>query len=219
LNYYLEKREFDTLITNMKNLSKKKQQSGFVILGMIKYSLKLFLPKIINEDNIQNKYLDSIKNIFQFIKNNDDSNFDLLKINLMKAIDIKNWDEIQHLIFNFEYGPEDKIVIDKHNKKICLGDTADFNTESSTKLDNKLELSMNKEVVSSTRNLKVISSSPMSINNVVIKTDSSQKLKVLSSDSLKFVKINKKLPYLSLAVDITMSAAQIKKLFISEMTL
>ena len=201
------------MINTIKKLSKKKQQSGFVILGMIKFSLKIIYQKISNDNSLLNKLLECLKNAFNLIKINNQSNFDLLKVSLMNAIETKNWDEMQHYVFNFEYGPEDIVTLNKHNKQISLGESADFNTESSTKLDNKLELSMHKELASSTRNLNI---SPM---NTTVSCEFTQGLKSMQGDDLKFSKINNKhkMSYMSLAVDITMSAVQIKRLFISEM--
>ena len=133
----------------------------------------------------------------------------------MKALDMRNLDEIQHLIFNFEYGPEDKIEIDKNNKKIWLAESTEFNTESSTKLDNKLEISINKESASSTRNLNIVS--PINKGSVKVSTESP--LKMLHADNLQFLKVKNriKLPYVNIAVDITMSELEIKKLFLAEM--
>jgi hypothetical protein len=200
----------------MKTLSKKKQQSGFVILGMVKYSLKIFYQRISNDGKYLSKYLECIKGMVSLIKIDHESNFEVLKVNLMNAIEIKNWDEIQHLVFNFDYGPEEIMTVSKHRKQILIGESADFNTESSTKLDNKLEISIDKHVPSSARNFNIISP----LNNSVVKCDFSTNLKMLQNDHLKFTKVNSKIkmPFLNLAVDITMSSVQIKKLFIAEMS-
>jgi hypothetical protein len=118
------------------------------------------------------------------------------------------------LIFNCEYGPEDTIIIDQNtNKSLSISDSSNYNTDSSTKLDNKLEISINKDMVTSSRNLNIISPAN---KEVTVKSKSS--LDMLHGDQLKFTKVVRpKLPFLSLAVDITMSAILIKKLFIKEM--
>ncbi len=200
----------------MKFFSKKKGQSGFVILGIIKFSLKLFYQKIMGDENLLNKHLETIKYMFNLIKINNDRNFDILKGNLMKSIEIRNWDEIQHIIFNFDYGPEEVDLSNKNSKKLSIVENSDFNTDASTKIDNKLEISINKDVISSTRNLN--KDSP--INKLSVKTTTPTSFKSFHTDGLKFTKVSKvKLPSLSLAVDITMTAIQIKKLFINEMAL
>jgi hypothetical protein len=198
----------------MKTLSKKKGQSGFVILGMIKFSLKLFYRKISHDDFLVSKHLETIKTMFNFIKITNDKNFDLLKTNLMKSIEKQNWDDIQHIIFNIDYGAEDVDFSSKISKKLSI-ESSDFNTESSTKIDNKLEISINKDGISSTRNLN--KDSPL--NQLTVQKTSTNSFQALKTDGLKFCKVSRiRLPSLSLAVDITMTACQIKKLFISEMT-
>jgi hypothetical protein len=198
----------------MKNLSKKRAQSGFVILGMIKFSLKLFHRKISHDEILVNKHLETIKAMFNLIKITNDKNFDLLKANLMKSIEKQNWDDIQHIIFNIDYGPDDVELSSKILKKLSI-ESSDFNTESSTKIDNKLEISINKEGMSSTRNLN--KDSPM--NQLTVQKISTNSFQSLKTDGLKFTKVSRiRLPTLSLAIDITMTAYQIKKLFITEMT-
>jgi hypothetical protein len=219
LTFYLENKEYEILINTMKNLSKKKQQSGFVILGMVKFSLKIFYQKISNDYKLLSKYLDCIKGMVNLIKVDHESNFEVLKVNLLNAMENNNWDEIQHLVFNFDYAPEEVRTVNKHNKQIIIGESADFNTESSTKLDNKLEISIHRDTASTTRNLNIISPVNTSVRNDF---SSSKNLNTLKNDHIKFSRVNTgsrvKMPFLNLAVDITMSSQQIKKMFINEMT-
>lgn len=203
----------------MRNLSKKKQQSGFVILGMVKFSLKIFYQKISSDYKLLSKYLECIKGMVNIIKVDHEPSFEVLKVNLLNAMENTNWDEIQHLVFNFDYAPEEVMTVNKHNKQIILGESAEFNTESSTKLDNKLEISIHRDTASTTRNLNIISPVNTSARNDFSSTNN---LNILKSDHIKFSRVNSgsriKMPYLNLAVDITMSSQQIKKLFINEMT-
>jgi hypothetical protein len=195
----------------MKALAKKKQQSGFVILGIVKFSIKIIFPMILNDEGLLNKYLDNIKLIFSDSKFPKSEGFEIFKSNLTKSIETKHWDDVQHLILNYE---SDDISNDKKSsrKSLSIGETADFNTESSTKLDNKLEISV-KDAVSSTRNLHIIS--PV---NRIVKSESSANIKMLHNDHIKFTNASKvKYPFISLAVDITLTAVQIKRLFIAEM--
>jgi hypothetical protein len=198
----------------VKTLVNKKQQSSFVIMGILKYSVKMLVPKIMSSNDLKERYFKCIAQIIHLIKLTNDSEFDSMKINLLKAIEARNIDELQYLVLNFEMYPDNDTVIRKKNLEMhmsLIGDS-EFNTETSTKLDNKLEISI-KEVVSSTRNLKIISPR-------VIKSESSSNLTILKSDQLKFSVIRNKikLPFLCLAVDATLNSIQMKRIFINEMT-
>jgi hypothetical protein len=118
------------------------------------------------------------------------------------------------MLLNFECSSNDNIEMEAKisKKKITI---TDYNTESSTKLDNKLEISVG-GAVSSTRHFDLIS--PMS-NKSVRNTSSNNSLKLLHNDSIKFTKVNnnQKLPLLRIATDVTVSAIQIRQVFISEM--
>ncbi len=111
----------------------------------------------------------------------------------------------------------DDIKYDKKtkSKKITIGEAEFTNTESSTKIDNKIELTLNnKESVTSTRNLNLYS--PASSSSKSVKNDYCPKIKLINNDNIQF---NRKtnLPLCRLAVDITLSAIQIKQIFLHEM--
>ncbi len=89
--------------------------------------------------------------------------------------------------------------------------SSDFATDSSTKLSNKLEISVT-NLPGSTRDLNLISPT-----SKVQKTESSSNIKILNNDGIKFTNIKSKLPYISMAVDMTSTATQIKRDFISTM--
>lgn len=196
-----------------KSLSKKKEQSGFVILGILKYSMKIIFPRLSSEPEWLAKFFDLLRSILDSMKVNNDKSFDLFRHNVFKSIDSKNFDDVAHLILNYDRGSDDIIVEKRINKKsISIAEMSAFNTESSTKLDNKLEILI-KDSASSTRNFQL--TSPVS---QVVKNDSFCNLKLIHNDQIKFTTLqNKRLPFLSLGVDISLSAAQIKKIFISEM--
>ena len=215
--FYISKQEFQEVIDKMKSICKKRNQSGFVIIGIIKFSIKMLLPSIENNDIILIKYYETLKIIFDSLKvDKDNSTFELLKKNLINAIDNKQYEEVQHLILNYEYGLNDIKYDNKaKSKKITIGDAEFTNTESSTKIDNKIELTLNnKESVTSTRNLNLYS--PASSSGKSVKNDFCPNIKLINSDNIQF---NRKtnLPLCRLAVDITLSAIQIKQIFLHEM--
>lgn len=211
MNYIEEENDMNLLIDKMKVLSLKKQQSVFVLMGMVKYSLKMVFPQIISNEGLLTKYIEVIRLIFNKIINIENDCFLIFKSNLIKSIETQNWDEMQHLIFNHEIDETDKMSA--RIKSISINGISEFNTSSSTKIDNKLEISV-----------KDISSQSTSRNfNIVTplynETDasSSSKIKIMKNDNIKFTNLRTKLPFITLAVDVTISAIQVKKIFITEM--
>jgi hypothetical protein len=195
----------------MKSLCLKKQQSVFVLMGMIKYSLKMIFPKINSDECLLNKYIEVIRLIFNKIINIDNECFLIFKSNLIKSIETANWDEMQHLIFNYEIDEGDKMGV--RIKSMSINGVSEFNTSSSTKIDNKLEISMKDMTTQgSTRNFNIVSP----VYNET-EASSSSKIKIMKNDNIKFTNLRTKPPFITLAVDVTISAIQVKKIFITEM--
>jgi hypothetical protein len=190
----------------MRKFCKKNNQSGFVILGLIKFSIKMLLPKL----DESAKFFESLKGIVETLNSRkQDITFEKFKRNILSSIENGQYEETQHLILNYDYGLEDIEYRGKGKKVLSLNDPDRISTESSSK-DNKLEISVNNTIMHSSRSLKIVS--PVSL-----KSASSIELKAISHDHIGFSRIGIKLPVLRLAVDITMSAHEIRKLFISEM--
>lgn len=196
----------------MRSLSRKKDQTAFVVLGVIKYSLKTLYPKICLNKQLVVYLTEALKYMLDIIKSKGSNSFFILKENILKSLEVKNWEDVSHLISSYECGP-DELVLEKKNKKnVSIVESSD--TEASTKIDNKLEITCKEVVGSSIRNFQT----PSPMNNM-IKMDTSSNLKILQGDnSFKWGMVNKqRLPYLTLAVDISLSGTQINKYFINEM--
>lgn len=200
----------------MKNLHKKKEQSGYVIYNLIKSSTILF-EKIQNDSFLLDKYFEIIKLMLENLKLLDEKNFKFeeTKNYLVNLIDDKKYENFIENINNFNFDPDDITNEKKTLKKLSLGESSDYNnTDSSTKIE-KLEISIHKDYVSSTRNFNLISnyekSEKSNINNFDINLD-------IKSDHMNYSIINKtKLPHLKIGVVITLSSLEIKRIFIDEM--
>jgi hypothetical protein len=171
----------------------------------------MILPKLPEDAD---KFFETIKGIVETLNSKkQDSTFDKLKRNILGSIENGQYEETQHLILNYEYGLEDIEYRGKGKKILLLNDPDRISTESSSK-DNKLEISLsNTLVMPSSRSLKIIS--PVSV-----KSSSSTELRSVNNDQIAFSRVNNiriKLPMLRLALDITMSAQEIRKIFITEM--
>jgi hypothetical protein len=203
------------LIDALIKLTKKKEQSAYVILNLIKFCIRDFVPQMekTKEVKLQQFFFMSLKNIFESLKpQKSNEKFEKFQKQVIKALENTDFKETCSIIEKCDLDLEDikfEIRI-KHKKKLSLGESS-YNTEGSTGLGNKLEISIGGGV-SSTRNLTLTSPS-----NKIIKSETSSNLKLIYNDHIKFTKITQKLPYLSLAVDITLSSTQIKKIFIQEM--
>jgi hypothetical protein len=167
------------------------------------------------------KYFDTIKFIIETLDSkNQDNTFDKLKKNIITAIDNNQYEEAQHLILNFEYDLDDIKQKSRAKKVLSIGDPDRVNTEASSKYDNKLEMSFTKDTMGSSRSLKMVS--PSHLKSASVSTNISSNLSnVIRGDQVGFSRVNSiriKLPLLRLAVDITMSALEVKKIFINEMT-
>jgi len=200
----------------MKNISKKKDQSGYVIYYMIQNSTSHFL-NLINEDKVmKQKYVECIKNMLENIKkiNDINCNFEEMKFKLSSLLEEIKLDEFKDLITKFDFDPEDLINEKKHLKKINLGDTSELNnSDISTKID-KLEISLNKDYSSSTRNFYLNSPERKVVNN----TDTYAINNEISNDHMNYTIINRaKMPHLKIGVVITLSSLEIKRIFIEEM--
>jgi len=150
-------------------------------------------------------------------KENDKlNNFQDLKNKLMELIKDGNYEEFKKLIEinNFE---EDELINEKKVMKRLMLDSSQFcNSDSSTKIE-KLELSINKDYSSSTRNFNY-SNQKVSSNTYTLGIDLNQDIK---KDSIKYTDLstsNKtRLPHLKLGVVVTLNSLEIKRIFIDEM--
>ncbi len=200
----------------MKNLYKKKDQSGFVVYYMIQSSSKNFLNFIKEDKIIKQKYVDTVRIMLENIKkiNDKNNNFEEMKTNINNLLEENKFEEFKDLITKANYEPEELINEKKNLKKISLADTSELNnSDSSTKIE-KLEISLNKDYSSSTRNFNLISSN----QKVVSRTDTLGINQDIKSDHINYSMINKsKLPHLKIGVVITLSSLEIKRIFIEEM--
>jgi hypothetical protein len=82
--------------------------------------------------------------------------------------------------------------------------------------DNQLEISIdNNNIVGSSRTLQIVSPTNMR----TMSTESLPRVTTINRDNIGFTRVTSiRLPFLRLAVDITLSALEIKKIFITEMT-
>jgi len=211
LNYIEKENDLNSVIDKLKVLSLKKQQSVFVLMGMVKYSLKMIFPQIISNEELITKYIEVVRLIFNKIINIENDCFLIFKSNLIKSIETKNWDEMQHLIFNYEIDETDRMSV--RIKSLSINGVSEFNTSTSTKIDNNLEISV-KDVTSqgTSRNFNIVSPTYNDTD-----ASSSSKIKIMKNDNIKFTNIRTKLPFIILAVDVTISAIQVKKIFMTEM--
>lgn len=200
----------------MKNLYKKKDQSGFVIYSMIQFSANSFLDYIKDDKIMRQKYSESIKSMLENIKktNYKNNHFEELKTNLFNFLEENKFEQFKELISENNFDSEELINEKKQLKKISLGDTSELNnSDSSTKID-KLEISLHKDYSSSTRNFNLISPN----QKVVTNTDTYGINQDINNDNINYSIINRaKLPHLRIGVVITLSSLEIKRIFIEEM--
>lgn len=114
----MHEKEFSNLIEAMTKLSKKKKQSSFVIFGIIKYSIKILLPNIESDAQIVESYLDVLKQMIKLLNLKDGEKFKLFKENLLKSIESKNFDDIQHLILNHEISEDEHLSVSSGSKNL-----------------------------------------------------------------------------------------------------
>lgn len=172
---------------------------------------------LIKEDKILIiKYLECIKFVLESLKkiNDKDNSFEETKSNLINLLDKHKFDEFKDMLFKKKFDPEDLINEKKQLNKISLSDFSEFNnSNSSTKID-KLEISLNKDYTSSTRNFNLISTNKKVVSN----TDTLGINQDIKKDQIKFAVNNQvKLPYIRIGVVITLSSLEIKRIFIEEM--
>lgn len=200
----------------MKNLYKKKDQSGFVIYYIIQFSANNFFNKIKDDEILKCKYVDSVKSMLEYVKkvNGKGINFDELKMKITNSLEEKDFEEYITLINRHNFDSDDLINEKKSLKKISLGDSSVLShSDSSTKIE-KLEISMNKDYSSSTRNFNLISPNQKVVSN----TDTFGINQEIKNDHINYTIINKaKLPHLRIGVIITLSSLEIKRIFIDEM--
>lgn len=155
-------------------------------------------------------------------KENDKlNNFQDLKLKLNELIKNGSYEEFKNLIKinNFE---QNEIINEKKHIKSLMLDSSEFcNSDSSTKIE-KLELSINKDYSSSTRNFNYsnqkVSSNTYTLGigiaiNQEIKNDTIQYTNLNQTRS----QIKTKLPHLRLGVVVTLNSLEIKRIFIEEM--
>jgi hypothetical protein len=151
-------------------------------------------------------------------KENDKlNNFQDFKTKLNELIKNENFIEFKNLmkINNFE---QNELINEKKIMKSLMLDSSEFcNSDSSTKIE-KLELSINKDYSTSTRNFNY-SNQKVSSNAYTLGIAINQEIK---NDSIKYTNLNQnqnkiKLPHLRLGVVITLNSLEIKRIFIEEM--
>ncbi len=151
-------------------------------------------------------------------KENDKlNNFQDLKIKLNELIKNGNYEEYKNLIKinNFE---QNEIINEIKVMKSLMLDSSEFcNSDSSTKIE-KLELSINKDYSSSTRNFNY-SNQKVSSNTYTLGIAFNQEIK---NDAIKYTNLNQnpnktKLPHLRLGVVVPLNSLEIKRIFIEEM--
>jgi len=200
----------------MKNLSKKKDQSGFLIYSMIQSSANNYINVIKDEKIMRQKYSETVKSMLENIKKINDKNnsFEELKSKLYDFLEDHKLEDFRDLISKNNFDAEELVNEKKQLKKITLAETSELNiSDSSTKID-KLEISLNKEYSSSTRNFNLISPNQKGVSN----TDTYGITQDINNDDIKYKIINRaKLPHLRIGVVITLSSIEIKRIFIEEM--
>jgi len=200
----------------MKNIYKKKDQSGFVIYSMIQSSANNYINVIKDEKIMRQKYSETVKSMLENIKKINDKNnsFEELKSKLYDFLEDHKLEDFRDLISKNNFDAEELVNEKKQLKKITLAETSELNiSDSSTKID-KLEISLNKEYSSSTRNFNLISPNQKGVSN----TDTYGITQDINNDDIKYKIINRaKLPHLRIGVVITLSSIEIKRIFIEEM--
>jgi hypothetical protein len=209
LSHYLEKEEYQESIEKMKSLCKKQNQSGYVIIGIIKYMTRSLLPKIDNNDHLKIKYFETLKNILDTLSiEKDDFSFESFKERVLGFINHKNYNDVQKSIMRYEY---DSDYIYNEKKSIKHYYSQIISTDYSTKMD-KIEYILNRESSESNPNVDLFSPEPIKEEVEMVN------LKLLHSDNIQFKNVRKvRLPYCKIAIDITLSAMQIKQIFMNEM--
>ena len=215
MDHYVNEADYEDALETLVKLSEKKLQSSFVIFGLITYSVKILFPKIEHKIKYTDLYLENLRTILNIIPITHDKKSRLFKQNIFKAINSKHFDEVQHIILNHELSEDGKFFEPKSfRKSISIGDVG-LDTDNSTSFDNKLEISV-REISPTARNLNII---PNLVTKKSEKLSSTTCLKGRLSDNIPFTKITPKrnMPFLYIAIDITTSAEEIKKIFIDEM--
>jgi len=215
----------------MKNILTKKDQSAFVIYGVIQSSAANFLPYVKDNHITKQKYAESVKYMLESLKkpnnkSNDKNinNFEGLKTKLFHLLDENKQEEFKDLVTKSNYDPEDLVIEIKQFQKIIVGENASDlnNSESSTKIE-KIEASFNKGHSSRNFNLTASINKHVVIgisNNSNSRTDTLGSSQDIRNDisSIKYSNLDKvKLPYLKIGVVITLSNLEIKRIFIDQM--
>jgi hypothetical protein len=201
----------------MKNIFRKKDQSAFVIYGMIQSSAANFFIFINVDRIIKQKYLESVKYMLENIKkiNDKNNNFEEMKSKIFECLDENKLEEFRDLITKTNFDTEELIIEKKQLKKISLGETSELNNSDLSKKMEKIEPTCNKEYSSSTRNFNLNSTNKKQAVNSIDMLGINQEIR---NDSIKSSILNKeKLPYLKIGVVITLSSLEIKRIFINEM--
>lgn len=153
-------------------------------------------------------------------KENDKlNNFEDFKKKIMESIRDKNFEEFKRLLnsTNFE---EDELINEKKTMKRLMLDSSDIcHSDSSTKIE-KLELSMNKDYSSSTRNFNCLISTNQKVSSNTTDTIALGINSDIKNDTIKYTNLNNnsnKLPHLRLGVVVTLNSLEIKRIFIDEM--
>jgi hypothetical protein len=165
---------------------------------------------------MRQKYSETVKSMLENLKKINDKNnsFEELKSKLYDFLEEYKLQEFRDLISKNNFDVEELVNEKKQLKKITLAETSELNiSDSSTKID-KLEISLNKEYSSSTRNFNLISPNQKAVSN----TDTYGITQDINNDDIKYKIINRaKLPHLRIGVVITLSSIEIKRIFIEEM--
>jgi len=141
----------------MKNIFRKKDQSAFLIFGMIQSSAANFIIFIKDDRIIKQKYSESVKYMLENIKkiNDKNNNFEEMKSKIFECLDENKLEEFRDLITKTNFDTEELIIEKKQLEKISLGETSDLNnSDLSTKIE-KIGPTFNKEYSSSSRNFNL----------------------------------------------------------------
>jgi hypothetical protein len=175
---------------------------------------KSLFPKIEKNESLKKKFFETVKNILQsFAYTKEDASFESFRDRILSSIENKSHNDVQKSILRFEYDSDD-IYNEKRSIKQYYSQI--ISTDYSSKMDkmDKIEYILNKENNESPNspNIDLFAHEP-------IKDEAElANLKLLANDNIPCKSVTRvKLPYCRVAIDITLSAIQIKQIFINEL--